>query len=533
MVLKEYDNMDEVYEGVKQAACGRQACSVMLLVATEVDAIASARILTKLLRSDNITYKIRPVANFSHIQETIAEFTDMDIRTVFMINCGAIYNIPKLFGLEHGGDIRCFIIDNHRPVHLANIHSNHNVVVLNDGSIADDFPSDGSDLSADNSDSSSNEDGDDDDDMDGTLNDGDEGELSDNDSGSGESESSDVEHDDEDETGCNSDDDDSLGEGIEQEHILADGQVSISANTMSDDDHADVGKNIDNDGDEIENDIRKNKTSKGGGRVEDSWGMDDDEDVQIVGKKRKALHNKYDPKKARLRKLRDYYGTGNSYSIPTSVMLVSLVKNLNRICSSDMLWQAILGATDHYQKAHISENLYNAICGELKKQLPEGVGRGSHSLGVIEESIDVNGTKKQQVAVGSKVTIPGAETGHIHWTEEYRFYMYRHWSLYESMYYSNYVASKLEVWKTQGTAKLKEMLARVGIPLQQSQQSYNYMTPTLRIHFRRQILESDIGNDYGLDTPGIIYQVTLVIVLGHFLMMYLAHLMHILFIKMM
>lgn len=31
----------------------------------------------------------------------------------------------------------------------------------------------------------------------------------------------------------------------------------------------------------------------------------------------------------------------------------------------------------------------------------------------------------------------------------------RHWSLYDAMFYSNYVASKLEVWKTQGTAKLK------------------------------------------------------------------------------
>jgi hypothetical protein len=83
-----------------------------------------------------------------------------------------IYNIPKLFGLEHGGDIRCFITDNHRPVHLANIHSNHNVVVLNDGSITEDFPSDGSDLSADTSQSSSNDDDDDDDD--GDLDEGDE-----------------------------------------------------------------------------------------------------------------------------------------------------------------------------------------------------------------------------------------------------------------------------------------------------------------------------------------------------------------------
>ena len=77
---------------------------------------------------------------------------------------GQIYNVPKVFGLEHGGDIRCFIIDNHRPVHLANIHSNHNVVVLNDGSISEDFPSDGSDLSVCNTQSSSNDENDDDED---------------------------------------------------------------------------------------------------------------------------------------------------------------------------------------------------------------------------------------------------------------------------------------------------------------------------------------------------------------------------------
>jgi hypothetical protein len=37
---------------------------------------------------------------------------------------------------------------------------------------------------------------------------------------------------------------------------------------------------------------------------------DDDDDVRIVGKKRKALCNKYDPKKARKRKMRSYYGEG-------------------------------------------------------------------------------------------------------------------------------------------------------------------------------------------------------------------------------
>lgn len=77
-------------------------------------------------------------------------------------------------------------------------------------------------------------------------------------------------------------------------------------------------------------------------------------------------------------------------------MLVNLVKNLNKSCSSDIIWNAILGiliyfilslnlpfiflfftfykyiitivigATDQYLRHHISELLYVAICDELR-----------------------------------------------------------------------------------------------------------------------------------------------------------------------
>ena len=33
---------------------------------------------------------------------------------------------------------------------------------------------------------------------------------------------------------------------------------------------------------------------------------------------------------------------------------------------------------------------------------------------------------------------------------QFRFMLLRHWSLYESMYYSNYVASKLGTWLAKG-----------------------------------------------------------------------------------
>ena len=67
MVRTSYADIESSYEGVKRSACGRKACSVMILVASEVDAMAAARMLAQQLRADNITYTLRPVANFSQV----------------------------------------------------------------------------------------------------------------------------------------------------------------------------------------------------------------------------------------------------------------------------------------------------------------------------------------------------------------------------------------------------------------------------------------------------------------------------------
>jgi hypothetical protein len=52
--------------------------------------MAATKILTHLLRQDNIAYKIRPVATLSHLRDAAAEFGVLGIKTVFMINCGAV-----------------------------------------------------------------------------------------------------------------------------------------------------------------------------------------------------------------------------------------------------------------------------------------------------------------------------------------------------------------------------------------------------------------------------------------------------------
>lgn len=112
---------------------------------------------------------------------------------------------------------------------------------------------------------------------------------------------------------------------------------------------------------------------------------------------------------------------GDSYAAPTAVMLINLVKNLNKSCTPDILWSAILGywnininlyvigLTDQFQRNRITEVLYDAICEEIKRELPDGQTGQKYAVGSGNEEI----------------IVAGAETGHICSGLEYRFFMYR------------------------------------------------------------------------------------------------------------
>lgn len=52
--------------------------------------MASCKMLTQLLRSDNIAYTIRPVLNFDEVVHTYQSFMTDDIKSIFMLNCGAV-----------------------------------------------------------------------------------------------------------------------------------------------------------------------------------------------------------------------------------------------------------------------------------------------------------------------------------------------------------------------------------------------------------------------------------------------------------
>jgi len=46
--------------------------------------------------------------------------------------------------------------------------------------------------------------------------------------------------------------------------------------------------------------------------------------------------------------------------------------------------------------------------------------------------------------------------------DDYRLMLWRHWSLFEAMYHSSYVATKLGIWRQEGKRKLNELLLKMG-----------------------------------------------------------------------
>lgn len=70
---------------------------------------------------------------------------------------------------------------------------------------------------------------------------------------------------------------------------------------------------------------------------------------------------------------------------------------------------------------------------------------------------------------------------HISFDQDFRFMLMHHWTLHDSMYYSNYVASKLGLWKDRSNSnKLQHLLARMGFKLTEAKQNYTNMKGELK-----------------------------------------------------
>lgn len=124
---------------------------------------------------------------------------------------------------------------------------------------------------------------------------------------------------------------------------------------------------------------------------------------------------------------------------------------------------AILGLTSQYISSQIPHGLYN----DFAKALTRDVNALNPPL---ESGRAAYGTDEGRIRVLKK---------------EFRFTLYRHWSLEASMYHSSYVAGKMGVWQEKGLIKLRSFMAKMGLSLTQCRQAFEHMD----LQFRKSLVD--------------------------------------------
>ncbi|KXT05674.1 hypothetical protein AC578_5647 [Pseudocercospora eumusae] len=172
-----------------------------------------------------------------------------------------------------------------------------------------------------------------------------------------------------------------------------------------------------------------------------------------------------------------YYDLGTSSAEPVSSMAYSLASELGRE-DNDMLWLACVGICS----LQILPSGSSARIKHVRELLQDEVRR----LNPIPES-ELRATQSAEARIPTRAR--SADDHSIQLSPEPRFMMIRHWSLYDSMQHSTYLATRLHLWNDNGKKRLAKLLAKMGISLQEAGKGFTHMNSELKHSLRKRILK--------------------------------------------
>ncbi|KAJ4001487.1 CDC45-like protein [Lentinula boryana] len=227
--------------------------------------------------------------------------------------------------------------------------------------------------------------------------------------------------------------------------------------------------------DENEDDGERFEEGSSGGRKRRSLG-----DGNRRGKRRRTLEDRphrmsREERDAHMARLEKHYMAGTWHGQSASGTIFVLATLLER-ADINLLWFAILGLTFQYTTSRISRDKYD----DYQSIYSDEVLRLSPPPPLGEQNL-----------ASSNPDDHGIRT-----TDELRFMLYRHWTLYDAMFHSSYVAGKLGIWKERGRKKLTGLLAKMGFSIPQTQQPYPHMDMDLKRSLVQKL--DDIAPEYGL-----------------------------------
>ncbi|KAL8748278.1 MAG: hypothetical protein Q9184_007441 [Pyrenodesmia sp. 2 TL-2023] len=204
--------------------------------------------------------------------------------------------------------------------------------------------------------------------------------------------------------------------------------------------------------------------------------------------------------------LHQYYSLGATYSEPISSLVYSLAEALGRE-DNDLLWHAIVGVSslELYGRSMTGVGISTSL--DSGGSAGWGGQRGERIRQVLRDEVrrlnppdpaDTRGESARGDASGVIPTTARSPTDtSIRLSPEPRFLLIRHWSLYDSMLHSPYLAARLHIWSDVGRKRLHKLLAKMGVSLSQCKQNYTHMDMELKRGLRQSLLT--YAPMYGLD----------------------------------
>ncbi|KAJ8663622.1 hypothetical protein O0I10_000868 [Lichtheimia ornata] len=209
----------------------------------------------------------------------------------------------------------------------------------------------------------------------------------------------------------------------------------------------------------------------------DGSDTDEEDDLDLRPRQRRRLnqegHSRGEQRRLRQRQRRllaEYHMAGVYYGNSVAGQMYTLATQLAKT-NNELLWLAIIGVTAQYIFERIDTDQYMKYVQAFNDNV------ALFNMAPDEENMRTGENSIQK-------------------EEEYRFMLFRHWSLYDSMYHSGYVASKLSVWRDYGRRRLNNMFAKMGFSLAQCQQVYTHMDLQLKDMLRHKI--ETVAPLYGL-----------------------------------
>lgn len=229
------------------------------------------------------------------------------------------------------------------------------------------------------------------------------------------------------------------------------------------------------------------------GSAEDSDDSDDDETAGQTAQRRRITMAEYgslSPDSQRERRkfvkkfVRRYYAE-SWHGTACSLLCYSLVQNLNK-ASNELLWLAIIGLTDQFVHERIEYERYVSEAQALQAEVGAlNQDRGDDTREVVmEDGCSTN--IKQHISTRLRIDS----------VQELRLSLMRHWTVYEALQHSPYIASRLGLYQQSGRERLDIWLARMGIPLEECKQEYAYMRKQFKAPLFEKMLQ--YGNEFGL-----------------------------------